>query len=123
MHLFDAGAVGYISKDGESHELESAVRSVMFGQRYMNGEVARNLLIQRVDKDCTPIDDLSRRELEVLLHVSRADNLQTIAQALNISPKTVSTYRTRLCRKLGVTSDVQLAHVALRYGLLNPAAL
>ena len=95
----------------------------MFGQRYMNGEVARNLFIQRVDGDGTPIDDLSRRELEVLLHVSRADNLQTIAQALNISPKTVSTYRTRLCRKLGVTSDVQLAHVALRYGLLNPAAL
>ena len=123
MHLFDAGAVGYLSKDGESRELESAVRSVMFGQRYMNGEVARNLFIQRVDGEGTPIDDLSRRELEVLLHVSRADNLQTIAQALNISPKTVSTYRTRLCRKLGVTSDVQLAHVALRYGLLNPAAL
>ena len=123
MYMFEAGAVGYLSKTGEREELENAVRSVMFGQRYMDGEVARNLLMHRMRGSKTPIDELSRRELEVLVHLSKACTLSNIAEKLSISPKTVSTYRTRVCRKLGVTMDVELAHVALRYGLLNPATL
>jgi two-component system invasion response regulator UvrY len=123
MHIFEAGAVGYLSKSGRGDELERAVRTVMYGKRYLNGDVARNLLLQRWQGEQSPLSELSRRELEVLIQLSKARNLRDIAQALSISPKTVSTYRTRVCRKLGVSSDVELAHVALRYGLLNPATV
>lgn len=123
MHLFEAGAAGYLTPTGELAELEAAVRAVASGQRYLSGDVARNLALARGAGAETPLDELSRREMEVLMHLSRAHRLTHIAEVLCISPKTVSTYRTRVCRKLGVSTDVELAHVALRYGLLNPASI
>ena len=123
MHLFDAGAAGYLTPTGELAELEAAVRAVKAGRRYLSADVARNLALSRGAGAETPLDELSRREMEVLMHLSRAHRLRDIAEVLCISPKTVSTYRTRVCRKLGVSTDVELAHVALRYGLLNPASV
>lgn len=119
VHMMSAGAIGYLSKSCEPRDVVFAIRSVIHGQRYIEGNVARALLEQGMDGRRTPIDDLSRRELEVLTMVSHAHTQDDIARRLCVSPKTVSTYRTRICRKLDVKSDVQLVHIALRYGLLN----
>ena len=119
MHMMAAGAVGYLSKSCETRDLVHAIRSVIHGQRYIEGNVARALLEQGIDGRRTPIDELSKRELEVLTMVSHAHTQDDIARQLCVSPKTISTYRTRICRKLDVKSDVQLVHIALRYGLLR----
>ena len=117
--MLSAGACGYLSKACAARELINAVRSVVQGHRYVSGDVARRMVVAGVDAKRSPVDDLSRRELEVLVMVSQAQTQREIAQSLCVSPKTVSTYRTRICRKLGVNTDVELVHIALRYGLVE----
>ena len=119
LHMLSAGACGYLSKACSARELINAVRSVVQGQRYISGDVARRMVVAGVDAARSPVDELSRRELEVLVMVSQAQSPREIARSLCVSPKTVSTYRTRICRKLGVHSDVELVHIALRYGLVE----
>ncbi|MBT6274508.1 MAG: response regulator [Chromatiales bacterium] len=121
MRMLEAGATGYISKGGERRELECAIRAAHRGERYINGEVAQNLLVSRLKGAANVVDLLTRRELEVFVQLSKARSMRQIAQMLSLSPKTVSTYRTRLCRKLGVNSDVELTHLALRHGLVSAA--
>jgi two-component system, NarL family, invasion response regulator UvrY len=119
LHMLSAGACGYLSKACSARELFNAVRSVVQGHRYVSGDVARRMVVAGVDARRTPVDELSRRELEVLVMVSQAQTQHEIAESLCVSPKTVSTYRTRICRKLGVNTDVELVHIALRYGLIE----
>ncbi|MEM7407853.1 MAG: response regulator [Pseudomonadota bacterium] len=119
MQMMEAGACGYLSKSCTPAELVNAVHSVTHGQRFVNAEVASSLVASGMDGRRSPINDLSSRELQVLLMVSQAHSQSQIANQLCISPKTVSTYRTRVCRKLEVNSDVELVHMAVRYGLLE----
>ena len=119
LHVLASGASGYLSKSCTPKELIRAVRSVTHGQRYVNADVACNLVVSGFEGNNTPIDELSKRELEVLVMVSSAQSQSQIAERLSVSPKTVSTYRTRICRKLDVSTDVELVHLALRYGLLE----
>ena len=65
-----------------------------------------------------PHEKLSDRELQVFLRLARGESVSDIADVLNLSVKTVSTYRTRLLEKLGVGSNAELATYALRHGLI-----
>ncbi len=123
LQMLEAGAVGYLSKSCERYELEGAIRSAVRGERYVGAEVAKSLVSARLSGVAGALDALSQRELEVMLQLSRARSLRQIAEALSLSPKTISTYRTRVCRKLGVSTDVELTHAALRTGLLNLATI
>lgn len=67
----------------------------------------------------TPFDILSKRELDILLKISKGLDAPTIGNQLCISPKTVNTYRYRIQEKLNIANDVQLTLLALRYGLLE----
>jgi two-component system, NarL family, invasion response regulator UvrY len=62
---------------------------------------------------------LSQRETQVMLMITGGESPQTIADKLHLSPKTVSTYRTRLFQKLGITNAVELTRLALRYGIIE----
>ena len=123
LRLLEVGAAAYLSKRSQRAELERAVRAVAAGECYVAGALARELVLSRYGGAVSELDTLTRRELEVMLQVSKAHTLKEIGEALSLSPKTVSTYRTRVCRKLGVNTDVELTHAALRNGLLSPAAL
>ncbi|HNB07306.1 MAG TPA: LuxR C-terminal-related transcriptional regulator, partial [Thauera aminoaromatica] len=63
-------------------------------------------------------EKLSDRELQVFLRLARGESVSDIAAVLNLSVKTISTYRTRLLEKLGVASNAELATYALRHGLI-----
>ena len=65
--------------------------------------------------------EIDQRELQVLMMIARGDKNQAIAETLNLSPKTVSTYRTRLHEKLEVGSDVEMVHLAMQHGILDDA--
>ncbi len=121
--VLELGATGYITKRCSPAELIKAVRSVSRGDRYVSPEVAQNLVLKRVDGNDSRIAMLAPRELEVMLMLSEGRTLQEISTRLCVSPKTVSTYRTRLMRKLGTSSNVELAHVAFRHGLIQPLPL
>jgi DNA-binding NarL/FixJ family response regulator len=117
--LLDAGALGYLTKGCTSEELLSAVRQVAKGRRYLAPVVAQQLALATLDGDSSPFDTLSSRELEVAMMLVRGRPLTDIGKALNLSPKTVSTYKQRLMEKLQVDHVISLAHLMTIHGLLD----
>lgn len=117
--LLEAGASGYVTKACPASELLDAVRTVARGQRYLSRDVASALALGAFGgAQASPFEALSPRELEIALALSRAESMQTIAARLHLSAKTVATHKYRLYEKVGVDSEVALAHLAVRYGLV-----
>lgn len=121
--LLEAGAAGYLTKDCDTDEMLEALRSVRAGERYVCSDIARQIALTVVPGQNSPFDRLSHREMQVMLMVTQGQTVQTISDKLCLSPKTVSTYRYRLFEKLGVFNDVELTRLALRYGLIQAAAV
>ncbi len=119
--MLAAGAAGYISKDSAADEVVTAIRRVHGGGHYVAADVAGNLAAALVKgpSGASPFDQLSQRETQVMLMVTKGYSTQEISDRLHLSPKTVSTYRYRLFEKLGVGNDVELTRMAMRYGLLD----
>lgn len=120
--LLDAGVRGYICKGCPADELFDAIRGVMKGNHYISTDVARKLTLSKfVNRgDSSPLSTLSAREMQVMLMITTGQSTQEICNALFLSPKTISTYRSRLQEKLGVTNDVEMTHFALRHGVIEP---
>lgn len=117
------GASGYVLKRAADTELLSAIRAVVRGEIYVHPSLTRSLLddllpADQVESD-QPWDALSEREREVLLRVARGYTSAKIAEQLNLSPKTVDTYRARGMEKLGMRSRAALIHFVLAHNLLS----
>lgn len=117
--LLKAGAKGYITKGCSMDEFLQAIRMAKQGQQYIGREVAQNLALDLLAGSHLSLDELTERELQVMRMISLGRTVQDISDALYLSPKTVSTYRSRLLKKLGVETDVELTHLALRNGLIE----
>ena len=119
LSMIRNGADGYLCKDCTREELVGAIRTVAQGRRYLSPRTAE-LLAQELTGESTAAahEKLSDRELQVFLRLARGESVSDIADVLNLSVKTVSTYRTRLLEKLGVGSNAELATYALRHGLI-----
>lgn len=121
--LMQAGAAGYLTKSCGMSEIVNAIETVCRGGRYVSPDVAQQLALALLPgSEESPLKKLSLRELQVLLMVAQGKSVQEISTNLYLSPKTISTYRMRLFDKLGVQNDVELAHFAMRYGLLPAGA-
>lgn len=116
----ESGACGYLTRGCEPGEVVTAVRRASEGRRYVDAEVAQSIVIHKLNPRSSPIAMLTARELTVMVMVSNGYDRQTISERLCLSPKTVSTYRTRIMRKLGASNDVELTHLSYRLGLLEP---
>ncbi|MEW5755075.1 MAG: UvrY/SirA/GacA family response regulator transcription factor [Pseudomonadota bacterium] len=116
--LLQNGVYGYLTKGCAVNEIVAAIREVYQGKRYIGAEVAKNLVLSYTqDKGAgSPFEQLSQRELQVVMMVLQGLKTQEISDQLNLSPKTVSTYRHRIFEKLEVNSDVDLANLARKYG-------
>lgn len=118
--LMEAGAMGYITKGCDEKEIVGAIRSVDRGERYIGAEIARQMALAGFDGSRGKgLDKLSQREIQVMMMVTQGYKMQEISDTLCLSPKTVSTYRYRLYEKLGVDTDVELTHLAIRHGMLD----
>lgn len=122
--LLDAGARGFLTKDSGLDELVLAIREVSNGNHYVCRRIAQELALKPLRKKSgtgqSPFDELSERELQVALMIVGCHSTQDIADHLNVSPKTVNTYRYRMFEKLGIDSDVALTLLALRHKLFVP---
>jgi len=124
MQVMEAGAFGFLTKDAEPAEVIMAIHKVFAGQKYVDSEVANSIAIGKLSPSTdNPFDDLSSRELNIAQRLTKGQNVKDIASELSISAKTVNTYRYRMFDKLGVTSDVELTHLALRHKLIDPNLL
>ena len=121
--LLDAGASGYLTRDCEAEELLQAIRVVAGGQRYIGSEAAKQVALSMLSgsRSKSPFEDLSAREMEVMLKITDGRRIPDIASLMCLSPKTVSTYKYRILGKLGARSEVELVCMVMRYGLVDTA--
>lgn len=114
------GANGYLPKDAEPAELVSAIRRVAAGGQYLSARAAPlvQALLQGAD-DRPPHQRLSTREHQIMLMLLKGMSLTLIGEEMMISVKTVSTHRTHILEKLGVTSTAELVLYAVRQGLIH----
>jgi NarL family two-component system response regulator LiaR len=112
-----AGAIGYLLKDTEAHELRRAIKAAAAGQVQLSPQVAARLLreVQTPDKSH---EELTEREMEVLKLLAQGKSNKDICQALKIGEQTVKTYVSHILYKLGVPSRTQAALFAIRHGLV-----
>jgi two-component system invasion response regulator UvrY len=122
--LLQAGAAGYMTKGAGLAEMVQAIRLVFAGQRYISPQIAQQLAIKSFQPQVnnSPFDLLSEREIQIALMIVGCQKVQVISDKLCLSPKTVNTYRYRIFEKLSISSDVELALLAVRHGMVDASA-
>jgi len=120
VSVLRSGASGYLPKDSAPEDLLKAVQAVLAGRRYVSAEVAE-LLVAGMDKDpgSQQHERLSAREFQVLSKLASGLTVSQIAEELQLSVKTVSTYRSRVLEKMGLKTNADLTSYALRHGLIQ----
>lgn len=119
LSMIRNGASGYLCKDCEPAELLAAVHTVHRGGRYLSPRTAQLLADEMLGSAAgSPHESLSEREMQVFVRLAKGASVSAIAEALSLSVKTVSTYRSRLLEKLEVSSNAELAAYAVRKGLI-----
>ena len=122
VRAIEAGAMGYLTKQSAPEQLVTAIRRIHEGHRYITDEATEALAL-RIAKGArakTPLDSLSMRELQVLRRLGMGHTNREIANAYNISIKTVDTYRARLLKKLGLRNNAELIRFAIQNNLIGP---
>lgn len=119
--LLQAGAAGYLTKGAGLEEMVQAIRLVFGGQRYISPQIAQQLALKSFQPQTngSPFDLLSEREIQIALMIASCEKVQSISDKLCLSPKTVNTYRYRIFEKLSISSDVELALLAVRHGMVD----
>lgn len=121
--LLNGGARGYLTKGNGVDEMIAAIEDVKNGKHYIAKDIAQQLALSILPGEINPLDVLSRREVQVLMMIAQGSKTNEISDTLNLSPKTISTYRKRLHEKLDVTSDVEMVHMAMKHGVLDENTL
>lgn len=118
----DAGAVGYLLKDTDLTELSIAIHAVMRGKAYLSPEIAKHVIkeyVKRDDSNESLRQTLTLRQREVLQLMAEGTTTRKIAEALDISVKTVETHRAQLMERLDIHDVAGLVRYAIRTGLVQ----
>jgi DNA-binding NarL/FixJ family response regulator len=118
--VLKAGGAGYITKESAPQELTTAIRKVAQGGKYVSlslGEILASGLSS--DSRKAPHESLSDREYRVMWLLASGKQINAIAKEMLLSPSTVSTYRTRILKKLKLKNNAELVHYAVRHQLVG----
>jgi DNA-binding NarL/FixJ family response regulator len=120
VRAFRAGAAGYLNKASAPEKLLEAVGQVIAGRKYVTPEIAQALIENlNAPEGGAPHEKLSDREFQTLKLIASGKRLSDIAEALALSPKTVSVYRARILEKMGMANNAELTHYAIKHGLVE----
>jgi two-component system, NarL family, invasion response regulator UvrY len=120
LRAIRAGAAGYLTKAAPEEELLRAIHSVHRTGRHISDAVGAVLAeFAQGGGETGTIGVLSDREVEVMLRLAKGESVSAIADALSLSVKTISTYRSRLLEKLGLTSTADLVRYAIDHHLID----
>ncbi len=120
VRAFRAGAAGYLNKAGAPEKLLEAVEQIAAGRKYVTPEIAQALVENlNAPEQVLPHERLSDREFQTLKLIATGHRLSDIAEALALSPKTVSVYRARILEKMSMDNNAELTHYAIRHGLVD----
>ena len=121
VNLLRAGASGYIAKDAPPEEIIRAIRIVARGKRYLS-ETAAELVSAELARPAggKPLHEtLSEREFQIFRKLAAGQPATAIATELNLSVKTVSTYRSRVLEKMNLKTNADLTYYAIKNALLD----
>lgn len=121
VNLIRQGASGYLNKECDPQEIANAIRTVALGRRYISASVAELLAgqLERKDSSEPPHKQLSEREFQVFLKLAKGESVGSIGEALSLSVKTISTYRTRLMEKMNLSTNSDLTYYAIKTQLID----
>ena len=121
IKAIEIGVDGYILKDSESAELKKAIFAVAEGEKYIQPSLipALNAKLINKDEDKDKIEQLTKRELEVLAKVAKGMFNREIAISLNISERTVKNHISNIFKKIQVSDRTQAAVFAIRNDIIK----
>ncbi len=115
-----AGADGYLTKERSGDDLETAVRHVANGRKYVSPELAEQLATELAHGVARRSHEvLSDREFQVFVCLGRGLSAKATAAELSVSPKTVHSYRARIFEKTGLTNDAEIVRYAVQNKLVD----
>ena len=118
--VLKAGGSGYITKESASQELASAIKKVANGGKYISQSLAEILALEiSPDNRKFPHEALSDREYRVMWLLASGKQINQIAKEMSLSPSTVSTYRSRILKKLKVSTNAELVRYAISHRLIG----
>jgi len=120
VRALHAGAAGYVTKESDCETLLAAIRQVAAGGVYLTARTAE-LMVRgtRPANGRLPHENLSDREYQVFSYVAAGLGLTDIARELSLSVKTISTHKTHILAKMGLTNTADLVRYAVTHGLIE----
>jgi two-component system invasion response regulator UvrY len=120
VQLLRSGAAGYVQKEALATELIEAIQTVVLGRKYISPAVA-DLLTADMGKGVErPLHEaLSAREFDVFIRLGNGQGITKIAEDVNLSVKTVSTYRNRVLEKMNMASNADIIYYAIKQNLID----
>jgi DNA-binding NarL/FixJ family response regulator len=119
IRALKSGAAGYLTKDAPLAHLLAAVRKAASGGRHFSASLSELLVQQLQGGGVNGYRGLSAREFDVMLRLAIGESLTSIGQTLFLSPKTISTYRSRIFEKLHINNNADLTRYAMEEGLIS----
>ena len=120
LRILKAGASGYLTKESASDQLIKAIRKVHRGGKFITSSLAEKIAFALdEDRGKLPHETLSDREYQVLCLIGSGKTISQIADALALSVKTISTYRSRILEKMQLKNNAELIHYAIQNGLVE----
>jgi len=120
VRILKAGASAYVTKESASEDLVGAIRQAFAGHKYITPDIAEMLAdyIEHGDVD-EPHRALTDRELEVFSMIADGKSMSQIAAELNLSIKTISTYKARIVEKTGLANSSDITRYSLEHNLIK----
>lgn len=118
--VLKAGASGYLTKECDQNTMVSAIRKVAAGGRYVEASIVDQVMFDQVEPGKPESrEHLSRRELQIMKLLAIGKSITEIGDELELSVKSVSTYKMRVMKKMNFNSYAELVIYAVEYGLIN----
>jgi two-component system, NarL family, invasion response regulator UvrY len=118
--MLKAGAAGYLTKESADQELIAAIKKVAGGHKYVSPTLAEKLAFELATDAQKPLHEaLSDREYRVMWLLASGKQISEIGELMFLSPSTISTYRTRVLEKLGLTNNADLVRYVIEHRLVE----
>ncbi|MFC2166757.1 response regulator [Acidobacteriota bacterium] len=115
-----AGADGYVTKEKTADELVKAIQQVSSGKKYISPSFAEKLTFEMESAVKKPLHEiLSNRELQVMCKIASGKTIKKMAEELSLNIHTISTYRSRMLTKMGMTNDAEVIYYAVKESLID----
>ncbi|KEA61866.1 DNA-binding response regulator, LuxR family [Marinobacterium lacunae] len=114
-----AGVQGYVTKRNASSELKQAVENIASGKVFYSKSILHLIDTKKDNSEESQLSQLTSRELEIFSMIAEGHSVNHIAEMMHLSPKTIHAHRANLMRKLGISSNSDIIHIAMRAGILQ----